>query len=1636
MSSGHSSRTLLKSKVSNEEKNKKSKKQTKKLASPEEGPWKRTIKATVADIRKEKDFYTLYLEDEDIGLGDFEEETMLLDGLHKWLYVTFKDEKTAIKAIDMKHDPDDSNITNVELATSRDFDTYPNLLFLYGYEIHTNDDIHGLKDLISDETGLGIEDIDVHDEPKAVVITFGDCLDITQLTWELKKLNGTEMITAPVYKENSILISGLNNSVPEAHLLRYMKNKKRSGGGEIQSLTYLSEEEAVLTFVKETDLLDVLKLKGQHAIGGTKLEVSNIYPCLTKNYLTKFISDVSPKHLKHSISSAANTLAQKNLSQSQSEKVGIETSFDITENLELKVEELHLLEKSNFLSDLRESNKSVKVIFDHDNAHVIIKGNDKSEIFDAQIKILNICRNDIAEISVNHLAPEQQQFLRNKEVLLKVNSMLTNAYLMCSGPGFKIMYIKSSEDSKKLLGLVDSQIFMHRKSLTSDMVSILQSGKGQTFLSELGVGSNDGDGSPKIELDTGNKSLLIIGPNERVVILQKDIEIFLELNQVFIKEIPFSQGKLQFMKQYMQQEFDSIQLKSGSDVDVQHVSNKFIIKGLKDPVEECFRSLTHLSSTILNDELKLEYFGIQEFLQDEEGSKMLEEVQEKNNCLIIAGSEDSSDLNLPQSVISGSSNLIAKAKIDGAVTLSFIQGSLLDVKVDVIVNPLESSLKLTSSLSKAIIKQGGSTISADLNFSKSYNNLIFKTTSGNLSDVKSILHVKCPVYNESDTAKFRELRESVRSCLEFADNNGCNSIGFPAVGCDKTLKFPPLAACNYLMRAIVDFAESKRTSLRHIYLCDNKEEVVNELIDRFEAVSTNHKIETFTVKNKKEVSHFGASNQTSKTQTDSIKHFQDISVNVMQGEINKQRTDVIVITVDKSLDLTKGKISHTILKEAGDEIQDELKQNYNDGLKANQFAKTSGGNLPCQHIFFACLSRYRQDSESYLEKLVGKMLQEADNLKAKSISIPALGTGKLGYPADVVANVMKEAISKFSKRKTSVQSIKFVVYPADRDVFQSFSSVLPSVDKSSRHDDSNDRKYDRKEKRTTGEVKFGNITLKIKRGDITMERHCDAIVNGIKDNMDLSKSGQVCKALLDVCGKELQDECNNNKDKMAKDGIAVTTAPNMSCKNIIHVSQDQFSRKWDVGITKVLNEADDIGATSLALPALGTGSRHADVQQIKKLIFEAIKRFSKRRNLTVKLIKLVIFDQKTFDVFTEEESSGCGASSSDQQEKYAEKDISEEHILTIYSKNSRDIKVAIENIEKFCKKCYKESIEKDDHFAKKLSIDHIKELKQFGLQKRIKVTHQADTGFFKMEGFSGDDIFQVEKKMQRLILEIIDKHNNALHKSVQSAIIWQYKKGEKWYKFEPIINSELEHKYQQEENDYEFTDENGDKMEIDFRKLKAYLIDENDQEADQYDIKRQDLTKEGEPLPKEWSPMKDDENVKIVELKASAAQYKTVEQHVKNTQGNVQIKKILRIQNKTLYQQYAVKKRDLEHHNPKGHTNELQLFHGTGAVAVPQINENGFNRSYCGVNGTMWGKGVYFHKMASYSVGYAKPPDGNNNHHLYLARVLVGESTPANSSMAVLPIKSGSRPFDSAVHGDIYVIFHDTQAYPEYLIIF
>ncbi|KAH9499182.1 Protein mono-ADP-ribosyltransferase parp14 [Bulinus truncatus] len=237
-----------------------------------------------------------------------------------------------------------------------------------------------------------------------------------------------------------------------------------------------------------------------------------------------------------------------------------------------------------------------------------------------------------------------------------------------------------------------------------------------------------------------------------------------------------------------------------------------------------------------------------------------------------------------------------------------------------------------------------------------------------------------------------------------------------------------------------------------------------------------------------------------------------------------------------------------------------------------------------------------------------------------------------------------------------------------------------------------------------------------------------------------------------------------------------------------------------------------------------------------------------------------------------------------------------------------------------------------------------------------------------------------------------------------SSIEWKYKKGDTWHKFEALLNSEIEREFQNKALTHQLKDSKDHKYVIDFLKMKKICQDGKSQNK-ALEIGR--FSTKGEPFPECWDPMSENENLNIVEVKSGTSEYKKVEQHFKSRGANFAIKKIQRIQNKSLYDQYCVKKKELELHNPKGHQNEQFLFHGTSATPIQQINANGFNRSYCGVNGTVYGKGVYFAVNSSYSVGFANQ-DAQGNRYMYRARVLTGEFIATNAETKYLPNKPGS----------------------------
>ena len=93
----------------------------------------------------------------------------------------------------------------------------------------------------------------------------------------------------------------------------------------------------------------------------------------------------------------------------------------------------------------------------------------------------------------------------------------------------------------------------------------------------------------------------------------------------------------------------------------------------------------------------------------------------------------------------------------------------------------------------------------------------------------------------------------------------------------------------------------------------------------------------------------------------------------------------------------------------------------------------------------------------------------------------------------------------------------------------------------------------------------------------------------------------------------------------------------------------------------------------------------------------------------------------------------------------------------------------------------------------------------------------------------------------------------------------------------------------------------------------------------------------------------------------------------------------------------------------------------------------------------MYGNGVYFATAAAYSARpqYSVPNPQSGDKHIFLCKVLTGDFCQGTQGLKSTPDKdvtvTPKTKYDSVVddinNPNIFVIFNDTQAYPEYLII-
>ncbi|CAF4234320.1 unnamed protein product, partial [Rotaria sp. Silwood2] len=275
----------------------------------------------------------------------------------------------------------------------------------------------------------------------------------------------------------------------------------------------------------------------------------------------------------------------------------------------------------------------------------------------------------------------------------------------------------------------------------------------------------------------------------------------------------------------------------------------------------------------------------------------------------------------------------------------------------------------------------------------------------------------------------------------------------------------------------------------------------------------------------------------------------------------------------------------------------------------------------------------------------------------------------------------------------------------------------------------------------------------------------------------------------------------------------------------------------------------------------------------------------------------------------------------------------------------------------------------------------------------------------------------------KYFLELTTQALKQTHLDIVSRnIVWKYQidSSTSWESYSYKCNAEIE---------YAFTFKKLSLVNITNEQSETCIIDFNKKEeifnSRIRNIQRQNLTSYS--LPTNWQFQSI--NCCRFILSEHLEEYKNIKEKFDLTMlGNYTcIKSIERVQNQRWYKQYAAH-RDAMNERLKEDTEKI-LFHGCNEDSANSIVEECFNRSYAGVNGTVYGQGVYFATNAKYSHSYTRLNQANE-HCMFVVLVLVGKSIFGNSSMKVPP-----KGYDSTTdNNEIFVVYHDAQAYADYLI--
>ncbi|XP_037535922.1 protein mono-ADP-ribosyltransferase PARP14 [Nematolebias whitei] len=1161
---------------------------------------------------------------------------------------------------------------------------------------------------------------------------------------------------------------------------------------------------------------------------------------------------------------------------------------------------------------------------------------------------------------------------------------------------------------------------------------------------------------------------------------------------------------------------------------------KIVLSGARLHVQKAKSSFQELVAALSADTLTVDKPGAKKYFQSQ-GSYILNSILSDLSCVVMLQSEIQEEEE--EDYDDEASQCYCKVQTSG-VLVCVSKADICSFNVDAVVNAANEELQHIGGLALALLRAAGPQLQEISNDYVAKNGNLCPgdaiTTNACNLPCKYVVHAVGPRYSDSDkNTSVSHLKSAVKESLRQAEVNNCSSIALPAIS-SGVFGFPVPLCAETIARAVREYCDGPQGpgSLTEVHLVDNNDGTVRIMAAAVKAEFTdlgpimtvpqqtsrknkgaagghqkgrgkgaagvgrgaagagrgaegagrggrfpgNFQTNRGGQRGPNQRGEYGGSGRMEQVTPDGLK------IVLCKGNIQDQTTDVIVNTIAATMDLQHGAVSRALLEAAGDNLQVAILTEA--GVSTLQYGDvviTDGCNLRCQKVFHAVCPYWDNgggQAEKELISIIACCLKDAERHQMTSLSFPAIGTGNLGFPRDLVSRVLLREVQLFSCRKSArhLREVVIVVHPSDDKTVDCFSREFsgetgpntvqhPEVDftrpaPSRSQSASASETFSAVLSPSLGvyQMQMGQLALEVSSGDITKET-CDVIVNSSNQNFDLYAG--VSKAILDSAGRSVLTECSQivNSPGYLPRGMILTSAGQLPARFIVHVVGQNDPVKIKDIVKGVLKLCEENKVMSVAFPALGTGQGGVNPSAVADAMVDAVVEFvRKKRPKSVRSVKILIFQTAMLNEFHISMKKRQG-------EDVEEKGIMGKIIGTFASMfvretEQRNIDLSLEKEEfepavfQLCadnqkavglaKKRINELIVAEqatrtitDQYINQLTQADVEKLQS--LQRELTVSIHLDRGQedqeprIHLEGLTRE-VFSAESAVRDIIRKV-ERSENLKNKAilVSGLVEWKYLlQNGSMVPFDIDVNLQLEEALEKKQT-----------VQIKI-KNNTYVANPELKTAvsksgrGRVELLRKDL-KAQHSSPPHWEDMKGD-IVKMFPLTPGSTEYNNVMGELTKHGLALNIIEIKRVQNATLWQSYQLLKNQMEVKN-KHKKNEQLLFHGTAATSIDLINQKGFNRSYAGQHGAMYGKGSYFAVNPAYSQNYAQV-DTQGHRNMYQAQVLVGDYTQGMKGMISPPAKSGNAAdlYDSVTDNlntpTMFVIFNDIQAYPEYLITF